>query len=87
MLSLKGWNEPTQPNTTTMKTTKIRKGEYQITLGGRTLSLINDICFDTGKNQGWTLYDEQSEWMGCASTKKSLVRAMKQADEEKNYDF
>ena len=70
-----------------MKTTKIRKGEYQITLGGRTLDLINDICFDTGKDQGWNLYNEQGEWIGCGDTKKSLVRAMKKMDEEGNYDF
>ena len=46
-----------------MKTTKIRKGEYQITIGGKTLDLINDICIDTGKNQGWNLYNDDGEWM------------------------
>ena len=60
-----------------MKTTKLRKGEYQITIGGETFTLINDICFETGKNQGWNLYNEQDEWCGCADTKKKLVRALK----------
>ena len=60
-----------------MKTIKIRKGEYQITLGGRTLDLINDVCIDTGKDQGWNLYNEQGEWMGCADTKKKLVQSLK----------
>lgn len=59
-----------------MKTTKIRKGEYQIIFKGSTLDLINDICFDTGKNRGWNLYNEQGEWMGCADTKKKLVRSL-----------
>ena len=60
-----------------MTTTKLRKGEYQITIGGRTLDLINDICIETGKNQGWILYNEQGEWMGSADTKKKLVQALK----------
>ena len=51
------------------------------------MDLINDICFDTGKDQGWNLYNEQGEWMGCGDTKKSLVRTMKKMDEEGNYDF
>ena len=61
-----------------MQTTKVRRGEYQITLNGITLSLINDICIDTGKNQGWNLRDkEDDEWMGHADTKKKLIQALK----------
>jgi len=60
-----------------MQTTKVRRGEYQITLNGIMLSLINDICIDTGKNQGWNLYNEDGEWMGCADTKKKLIQALK----------
>ena len=60
-----------------MKTTKIRKGEYQITIGGKTLGLINDICIDTGKNLGWNLYNEDGEWMGCSDTKKKLMQSLK----------
>jgi len=60
-----------------MKTTKIRKGEYQITIGGKTLDLINEICIDTGKNQGWNLYNEDGEWMGSSNTKKKLVQSLK----------
>jgi len=60
-----------------MKTTKIRKGEYQITIGGKTLDLINDICIDTGKNLGWNLYNEDGEWMGCSDTKKKLMQSLK----------
>ena len=62
-----------------MKTTKIRKGEYQITIGGRTLDLINDICIETGKNQGWNLYNEDGEWMGSSDTKKQMVQSLKHA--------
>ena len=64
---------------TTMKTTKLRKGEYQITLGERTLDLINDICIETGKNQGWNLYNEQGEWMGSSDTKKQMLQSLKHA--------
>ena len=60
-----------------MTTTKIRKGEYTVRFKGNTLDLINDICFDTGKNRGWNLYNEQGEWMGCADTKKKLIQALK----------
>ena len=60
-----------------MKVSKVRKGEYQITLGGRTLDLINDICIETGKNQGWNLYNEDGEWMGHADTKKQSVKSLK----------
>ena len=63
-----------------MKTTKIRKGEYQITIGDRTLNLINDICIDTGKNQGWNLYNDHGEWMGSADTKKKLVNTLKKVN-------
>ena len=60
-----------------MTTTKLRKGEYQITIGSHTLSIINDVCIETGKNQGWNLYDDQGEWMGHADTKKKLLQALK----------
>lgn len=59
-----------------MKTKKLRKGEYLITIGSRTFNLINDICMDTGKNQGWNMY-ENDEWMGCSNTKKQLIKMLK----------
>ena len=70
-----------------MTTTKLRRGEYQITIGGRTLYLTQEICMDTNRKLEWNLYNENDEWMGSSKTKKLMMKSLKQADESKNYDF
>ena len=56
-----------------MKTTKIRKGEYKATVGTTPVLIILDEV-----HGGWNCYDANTdEWLGSATTKAKLVRALK----------
>ncbi len=83
LLSLKGWNEPTQPNTTTMTNAIEFKNNLVVTKIRKSTDTYNEYEFDINektyyiykhRNNTWSSYCEvDQEFYAYNTTRKSVV--------------